>query len=110
MIYYAFGNVIVACEFGQRVNNRIGDEINDTIGEFDWYLFPDELKEIFPFVIQFAQRPIDFKFFGSYSCNRDVFKKVSLIDYFLFLYFIPVLIIKFLIGHQKWIFLFHGTP
>lgn len=76
MVCYAFGTLFVACELGQRASNAF-DEINDVIGQFDWYLFPDELKKILPIIMQFAQRPVDVEFFGSISCSREVFKRVS---------------------------------
>lgn len=73
---YAFGTVLVFCEIGQRATNAFS-EINDVIGQFDWYLFPDELKKILPIIIRFAQQPVDIKFFGSISSSRYVFKSVS---------------------------------
>lgn len=76
MICYAFGIVFIACEVGNRQSNAF-DEIDDVIGQFKWYLFPDELKRILPFIIHFAQRPVNIEFFGSSSCNRNTFQRVG---------------------------------
>lgn len=76
MAFYAIGTVFVSCELGQRIWDEFV-EINDVIGQFDWYLFPDELKRIHPFIIHIAQQPANITFFGSISCSRNVFKSVS---------------------------------
>lgn len=87
MVWYAFGNVYIACEFGHQVQHRF-ERIHDVVGELDWYLFPDELRKILPFVEQFVQQPVEFEFFGSISCGRPLFKDVSE----MFLVFFPEII------------------
>lgn len=75
MAFFSFGIVFVACEFGQRVSNAFG-EINSVVGQFDWYLFSDDLQKILPIIINFAQQPVNIEFFGNISCNRLVFESV----------------------------------
>lgn len=76
MVCYAFGIVFIACELGHRASDAF-DEVNDVVGKFEWYLFPDELKNILAIIISFVQRPVNVEFFGSSSCSRDTFKGVS---------------------------------
>lgn len=73
--FYAFALVFIVCELGQRVTNAYGI-IENTIESFDWYLFPNELRHMLPFILSFAQQPITFKCFGRISCNRETFEKV----------------------------------
>ena len=78
---FAFGILLIACELCQQIENAFV-EIDDMIGEFDWYLFPNEIQQILPIIIAAAQKPVTIECFGSISCNRDVFKKVSSINHF----------------------------
>lgn len=63
-------------EFGQQLRNAFG-EIDHVFDQFNWYLFPIEVKRILPTVILYVQQPVQLKFFGSYSCNREHSKRVS---------------------------------
>lgn len=78
---YAFGSVFVVCELCQRVSQAF-NEVNGVFTEFDWIVFPKEVKRLIPISIIFAQQAIDVKFFGSLNCSRDSFKQVSSIDRF----------------------------
>lgn len=69
--------VFIACELGQRINNAF-DEIDSTIEQFDWYLFPIEVKRILPMIIVIAQQPIALECFGSIACSREIFEKVGI--------------------------------
>ena len=69
--------VFAACELGQRFRNAFSD-IDDSIFQLDWYLLPYELQKHLPIIVNYAQQPLVVRFFGSYSCSRDQFKKVSL--------------------------------
>lgn len=68
--------VLSACEIGQGASDR-WNEVNVTIGQFHWYLFPNELKRILPTIIAIAQQPVELECFASFSLSREVFKKVS---------------------------------
>ena len=68
--------IFVGCEFAQRGCNGL-NKINDVIDQFDWYLFPHKINRILPMIIIIAQQKIAIKCFGSISCDRDTFKKVS---------------------------------
>lgn len=73
---FALAILLTACELCQRIENAFA-EIDDMIDQFDWYLFPIEIQRILPIIITMAQKPITIECFGSISCNRDAFKKVS---------------------------------
>ena len=53
------------------------EEIDDGIGQLDWYLMPDDLQRMLPFLIAVSQKPVILRAFGSISCEREDFKKVS---------------------------------
>lgn len=73
---YAFGCMIIICEFGQQMSNGF-DQIDVEIEAFDWYLFPDELRRMLPIILMETQQAVEFKCFGSISANRENLKKVS---------------------------------
>lgn len=56
-IFYAFGLMIVACEFGQRINLAF-NECMEMIDQFDWYRLPANIQRMLPLVIAFAQQPV----------------------------------------------------
>lgn len=60
---------------GQRVTNGF-EEVNDSIGELNWYLLPTEFQSILSIFIAVAQQTVCFDVFGSISCSRDDFKSV----------------------------------
>lgn len=68
--------VFIACELGQRMNGAF-DEIHLTIDQWDWYLFPIEVKRTLPMIIAIAQQSVELQCFGSITCTREVFRKVS---------------------------------
>lgn len=72
----AFGTLFISCELSQRVENAF-DEIGDDIDQLHWYLLPQELQQTLPMVIVVVQQPVSLECFGTISCNRDVFKRVS---------------------------------
>lgn len=73
---YGFGAVLISCDLGQRMSDRWG-EINSTIVQLKWYLFPNELKRFLPIIIAAAQQPVKLVCFGRFSLSREVFKKVG---------------------------------
>lgn len=73
---WAFGTLFFCCEIGQRGTNLF-EEIDDKIAQIDWYLFPNDMKVTLLIIIMTAQQPVDIECFGSFSCKREVFKKVS---------------------------------
>lgn len=74
----AFATVFIACELGQRMTDAF-DEIDSTICQFEWYLFPIEIKQILPTIIAIAREPVEVECFGSIACTREVFKNVSIL-------------------------------
>lgn len=95
---YAVGVDFFACDIGQRISNAF-NEINDVIGKFDWYLFPNELQKLLPIIIHFAQLPVEMKFFGSIACNRDSLKKVRMLK--ILFRFAVVTFQSVLLGNQQ---------
>lgn len=73
---YSFGTVFLACDFGQRMTNAFAD-INMMIGQFNWYLFPLEIKKMLPTIIMSAQEPVVLEVFGSIACSREAYHQVS---------------------------------
>ena len=67
--------MFVTCELAGRMSNEF-DDINDSIGQFDWHSFPLKMQKILPTIIQNAQQPVGFECFGSVMCNRETFQKV----------------------------------
>lgn len=78
---YAFGSLLIACELCERAG-YLFDEIDDMIGQLDWYNFPYEIRKILPFMLIMAQKPFRIECFGSIACNRETFKKVSSMEMF----------------------------
>lgn len=72
----AYGWLLISCELGERFTAKF-DEIGYAIDQFKWYSFPIKLKQMLPTAIIIAQQPITLEVFGSLSCLRDSFKKVS---------------------------------
>lgn len=73
---YAFGLVFLSCELSQRVTNQY-EEINDLTKQFDWYLFPNEIKRILPIFMIGPQQSVEFYCFGTITSSRETFKKVN---------------------------------
>lgn len=69
--------IFVVCECVQRVTNSYS-ALTDTINQFDWYLYPIEIQHLLVPIIMYAQKPVEIAFFGSITCNREQFSKVSL--------------------------------
>lgn len=68
--------VFIVSELGQRLNNAF-EEIDLTIEQFDWYIFPIEIQRMLPMIIANAQQTVSLECFGSIACAREVFKNVS---------------------------------
>lgn len=73
---YAFGTMFIACDLGQRLDDAFA-EIGELIYQCDWHLFSVEMRRMVVVMITVLQQPLSFKCFGSISCSREVFKKVS---------------------------------
>lgn len=69
--------LFLVCEFGQRISIAYST-IDDVFGRFNWYLFPTEVQRILPIAILYVQQPVEIRFFGSFSCNREHFKNVNM--------------------------------
>lgn len=68
--------ISIACEFGQQMRNAFS-EINDLIDQFHWYRFPVDMKRTLPIALIIVQKPVSIEFFGSFSCCRELFRKVQ---------------------------------
>ena len=68
--------LFLLCELCGRVSSQF-DDICNLINRFDWYLLPLEIQQLLPFIIANAQQSVDFPCFGSFACNRELFKKVK---------------------------------
>lgn len=73
----AFALVFIACELGQKMTDAF-EEIDTTIGQIDWYLFPIEIKRMMLTIAANTQQPVTLECFGSIACTREVFRKVGI--------------------------------
>lgn len=76
---YTFAILFGACEFCQRINNAFS-EIDNVIGQINFYRFPIKIIRMLPIILMAAQQPVGFKCFGSIWCSRETFEKVCLIE------------------------------
>lgn len=70
------GQLYVACEICQRLSNAFM-EIDDGMGQLDWYRFPHEIKKVLPIILVLTQQPFAFECIGSISCNRETYIQVG---------------------------------
>lgn len=73
---YAFGEVFIICELCQRLTNKF-DEINNAIDQVKWYRLPNKIQRILLTLLINVQQPVFIECFGSISCCRETFEKVS---------------------------------
>lgn len=71
---WAFIIVFVANEMGQRFSDLF-IELDDFVSQLNWYLLSIKLQRMAPIIIINVKQPVAIKFFGSYSCCREQFKK-----------------------------------
>lgn len=74
-VIYAFGILFIACELGQCLNLAY-DECSEMVNQFDWYLFPTEIQQMLPQILNFAQQSLEIKCYGTANCDRETFKSV----------------------------------
>lgn len=65
------------CELGERMSS-VMFEINESIDQLDWFLFPHGIQKMLPIILLAVQQPVEIKCFGSIACSRDSFKNVRL--------------------------------
>lgn len=75
---YSFGLSFIVCEITQNVCDAI-NSFDVDISQLDWYLYSVKMKKMLPMIINMAQKPVDFKWFGSLASDRDTFKKVIML-------------------------------
>lgn len=74
---FAFVTVFIACELGQRMSDAF-EQIDITIGQLHWYLYPFGIQQMLPTIIVNAHQPISLECFGGIACTRDIFKNVGI--------------------------------
>lgn len=101
--------LFASCELCGRISTGF-DDINDMVDEFDWYLFPIRMKKALLILMINAQKPVEYRCFGSTVCNRETFKKVSHQKHnILWNLKLIILISYFFIGFQLFILVFYNT-
>lgn len=75
-VLYAYGVMFTGCELCQQLNLAF-DECCDVIDQFEWYLLPYKIQQKLPVIMHFAQQPVNINCFGSWACDRETFKCVS---------------------------------
>lgn len=80
--FWSFAAVYLFCYFGERVATEF-EELEDTLFECDWYLFPNKLQKSFLITTIAVQQPISIRGIANVFCTRQSFKEVSkvLIEY-----------------------------
>lgn len=68
--------VLICCELCQRAVNAFEDIGND-FAKLNWYLYPNDIRKIFLQIETNIHELPKFQCFGSISCERVVFKEVS---------------------------------
>lgn len=104
----AFGWLLITCELGERFTAKF-NEISLFIDQFKWYSFPFQMQRMLPTIAVYAQQPITPEVFGSLTCSRDSYKKVSgklAVEIISHTYIIGCL----LLGSQYCILVLHGSP
>lgn len=108
-VTWAFVLVFSCCELGHKLSDAF-DRIDDLLYRIDWYLFPMKIQKMLPIIMLNTQQSLVVKFFGSNSCSREQFKKVT-VKYvrgnwvqctFTSCYFNT--------GGQNWVFVFYDGP
>lgn len=74
---YSMIDVHVLLNLGQRFSNSFNEISSEIFAEFDWYLLPIKMQQMLPIIIIHSHQPVDIRFFGSISCSRIQFQKVS---------------------------------
>lgn len=69
--------VLIVCFLGQNVADAF-EEIEDEINQLDWYRLRINMRQTMSIFINGAQQTASVEVFGSLSCDREAFKKVSL--------------------------------
>lgn len=72
---WAFILVFSCCELGQQFSNGF-QSLEDKFYRIKWYLMPIGIQKLLPIFMLQTQNTFVVKFFGSYMCSREQFKKV----------------------------------
>lgn len=93
----------------QRMSDGF-DETYDVICQFDWYLFPKEIKRMMPMFIMDHQQPVVFRGYANLPCVREQFKTVHsfILYHYSSIFFRKKLDCHFA-GIQRRILVFHGA-
>lgn len=75
-LFWTFAFVFATCECGHQVQDAC-EAINYEIVQLNWLRFSLDLKRILLIFIIDLQQPARMKVFGSFSCGRMEFKKVT---------------------------------
>lgn len=68
--------LLLMCVFGEMVTTAFG-ELNETVYELSWHLWPIKLQKHVPVILIKTQKPVTFKGLFTMDCSRDTFKKVT---------------------------------
>lgn len=79
-----FIGISVICDFGEKFGTAFGKIQLDQI---NWYLLPCDTQKILLTILIVTQKPVELNIFGSISCNRITYKKVSFSHVFHIFYY-----------------------
>ena len=73
---WAVNLVFAVCELGEQLCSNCNGIENEMV-QMEWYLFPMKIQKILVPITIYAQKSVEIQFFGSLSCSREQFKRVS---------------------------------
>ena len=80
MVFWSFSFVLFFCESGEMVTNQF-NQFHEELCQFDWYLYPSEIQQLYLTFIMYTHRPAVIYGYGNILCTRDVFKMVMSLKY-----------------------------
>lgn len=75
ILIWAYLWIFCICFFGERVTNAFED-LEHTVYQCDWYLFPREIQKFVPTIMINVQQPVNIRIFGKFNCTLRTFKQV----------------------------------
>lgn len=82
IVFWTFFALFLICESGDRISQAFGRSYYE-LAQFDWYLFPTDIRRLYLLFLLDTQQPINLHCFARILCARDTFKRVIHLNRFL---------------------------
>lgn len=76
---WAFSGAFTVCDLSERMSNSFVS-VGGLVDQFNWYNFTDDTQRMLLIIFIDVHEPVVFNCFGSVTCSRESFKKVSDLD------------------------------